>query len=266
MNRRARVDAVYTSVRSIEDADAFSYVIEREPDDGVLSDLRDRFWNGRGEKPWQVKEINRLLTRRKEQRSLGRAAPTQKGDGERPEIEVARITSRQAIAVAAITAVAGVIGIAIGRSGTGNTGASPAGIGQTRRECTDYRLTVRSPRLRDTVEAPFVVSGRSDSLPTGFKVWIFTRSTPGRRDDYWPVAASDVIEDDWRITVPAGSSRPGDDKYFAVFLVGPDGHAVIDYYRQAMRARWADTAAWEPMTRRTADMVECKPTHVVRLK
>ncbi|MGH8521265.1 MAG: hypothetical protein ACREU9_07610 [Gammaproteobacteria bacterium] len=38
-------------------------------DDYVLADLRNRFWGGTGEKPWQVVEINRLLTRRKEGRA-----------------------------------------------------------------------------------------------------------------------------------------------------------------------------------------------------
>lgn len=51
MDRQARVNALFTSVQPIEDRDAFQYVIEREPDDFVLSDLRDRFWNGEGEKP-----------------------------------------------------------------------------------------------------------------------------------------------------------------------------------------------------------------------
>lgn len=71
MGRMRRVNDLYESVESISDADAFQRVIDAEADDDVLADLRDRFWNGQGEKPWQVTEINRLLTRRRE----GRAAP-----------------------------------------------------------------------------------------------------------------------------------------------------------------------------------------------
>lgn len=69
MNRTRQVDDLYQSVKSIPDPDAFQRVIDSESDDFVLADLRDRFWNGKGEKPWQVKEINRLITRRKQSSS-----------------------------------------------------------------------------------------------------------------------------------------------------------------------------------------------------
>lgn len=66
MSRERKVTDVYEAVRSIPDAEAFQLVIAGETDDYVLADLRNRFWDGTGEKPWQVIEINRLLTRRKE--------------------------------------------------------------------------------------------------------------------------------------------------------------------------------------------------------
>ena len=68
MNRKRQVADIYESVRSIGDPDAFQRVINGETDNYVLADLRDQFWDGTGEKPWQVIEINRLLTRRKEAR------------------------------------------------------------------------------------------------------------------------------------------------------------------------------------------------------
>jgi hypothetical protein len=69
MNRARKVDDLYESVKSISEPDAFQYTIEREPDDYVIADLRKRFWDGKGDKPWQVVEINRLLTRRNETRT-----------------------------------------------------------------------------------------------------------------------------------------------------------------------------------------------------
>jgi hypothetical protein len=69
MNRMGKVDDLYKSVKSITDRDAFQYTLEREPEDYVIADLRERFWDGKGDKPWQVVEINRLLTRRKESRT-----------------------------------------------------------------------------------------------------------------------------------------------------------------------------------------------------
>lgn len=75
MSRARKVTDLYERVEPIKDADAFRLVIDAEADDYVLADLRDRFWNGQGEKPWQVKEINRLLTRRKEGRVASHMLP-----------------------------------------------------------------------------------------------------------------------------------------------------------------------------------------------
>jgi hypothetical protein len=66
MNRERQVDDLYESVRLTRDPDAFQLIINSVVEDYVLADLRNRFWDGTGEKPWQVVEINRLLTRRKE--------------------------------------------------------------------------------------------------------------------------------------------------------------------------------------------------------
>ena len=60
----ARFADLYEGVRSIGDPDAFQRVINEETDDYVIANIRKQFWNGTGEKPWQVIEINRLLTRR----------------------------------------------------------------------------------------------------------------------------------------------------------------------------------------------------------
>jgi hypothetical protein len=80
MNRERRVVDLYESVKSIAEPDALQRVIDGESDDYVLADLRNRFWNGKGDKPWQVIEINRLLTRRKEGRVASMAGnPAQDG-------------------------------------------------------------------------------------------------------------------------------------------------------------------------------------------
>jgi hypothetical protein len=70
MSRERKITDLYERVEPINDPDAFRLVIDDEVDDYVLADLRKRFWNGQGEKPWQVIEINRLLTRRKEGRVI----------------------------------------------------------------------------------------------------------------------------------------------------------------------------------------------------
>jgi hypothetical protein len=75
MSRARKVTDLYERIAPIKDADTFRLVIDAEVDDYVLADLRDHFWNGQGEKPWQVKEINRLLTRRKEDRVASHNLP-----------------------------------------------------------------------------------------------------------------------------------------------------------------------------------------------
>jgi hypothetical protein len=86
MNRERLVTDLHESVKSITDPDAFQRVIAGESADYVLADLRDRFWDGSGEKPWQVKEINRELTRRKE----ARATDAAKSSGQMSEGQVAK--------------------------------------------------------------------------------------------------------------------------------------------------------------------------------
>jgi len=62
MSRDRRVRDLYERVKSISERDAFQSVIKGEADPYLLADLRERFWDGRGEKPWQVIELNRRIT------------------------------------------------------------------------------------------------------------------------------------------------------------------------------------------------------------
>src|SRR5262245_2381794 len=66
MNRDRRVTELFESVQPITERDAFRRVIDGESDLNVLADLRDRFWDKRGEKPWQVVEINRSITAKRQ--------------------------------------------------------------------------------------------------------------------------------------------------------------------------------------------------------
>ena len=68
MSRRQKVEDLYERVTGIADPDTFQLVIQTEADLYVLADLRKRFWDGTGEKPWQVIEINRHITAEREKR------------------------------------------------------------------------------------------------------------------------------------------------------------------------------------------------------
>jgi hypothetical protein len=84
MNRERQVSDLYESVRSIADPDAFQRVVAGETDDYVLADLRKRFWDGTGEKPWQVIELNRLITRLKEARLAASLDPKKQNPSAKP--------------------------------------------------------------------------------------------------------------------------------------------------------------------------------------
>jgi hypothetical protein len=144
MDRQAKVESVYTSVKSITEADAFRYVIEKETDDNVLADLRARFWDGHGKKPWQVIEINREITHRKDKRGSTKDADGHDG------IQVAKITARQAIIVAFITAAAGLGGAFIGKA-TGAGSEADAfvlrdSVRQLNRAITGLQMQIATPR------------------------------------------------------------------------------------------------------------------------
>jgi hypothetical protein len=97
MNRERQVADLYEGVRAIADPDAFQRVINGETDDYVLADLRNRFWDGTGEKPWQVIEINRLLTRRKEARPGAGLDPGTQGQPAKPPSLRERIENNLAV-------------------------------------------------------------------------------------------------------------------------------------------------------------------------
>jgi hypothetical protein len=157
MDRQGRVDAVYKSVKSIEDQDAFQHVIENVDDNFVLADLRNRFWTeGSGKpKPWQVVEINRQLTLRKE-------SPKDEKDGHR-DVRIAKITAVQGIAVAAIMAVAGVLGAMIQRYSSPNA-VAPA----------QHWLRFNAVTLEGAPQARFRITALVDGVPysyPGHAVW-----------------------------------------------------------------------------------------------
>src|SRR5688572_534028 len=88
---------------------------------------------------------------------------------EHRDVQVARITARQGIAVAAITAIAGLIGAAIGRQTDPGNQPVPERPGARTMEGGCYRVRVVSPESGDSVTPPYVVSGISDPLPAGYK-------------------------------------------------------------------------------------------------
>lgn len=113
-----------------------------------------------------------------------------------------------------------------------------------------------SPNDGALLTAPYQLTGTVDSLPKDFSIWGVTTVDPKETEQYWPAAIAQVRDRRWGIAMPRGSSKAGDTKHIAIFVVGPDGRALIDYYRRAMTQTLADSA-WIPLTRLTADMDQC---------
>jgi hypothetical protein len=118
-------------------------------------------------------------------------------------------------------------------------------------------LTGRSDRvgLGDSIQ----VSGDVDSLPHRFQLWIV--ATPKDSIPYWPRDTAIINGDDWTATISPKLSGRSDRKRFAVFIVGPNGQALIRNYK-ALKLP-SDTVG---MTRTTDDMGACPGRHTVTLR
>ena len=132
--------------------------------------------------------------------------------------------------------------------------------------CEDYEISISSPPRGEFVTPPFIVSGYSKPLPKEFEPWLFTTLKPGSPEAYWPIAPSEVRDQQWRVSVSPGNWEQGEIKHYAVFIVGENGKKLIQYYKAVMKAMSKPGSDWMPLTVTTPDMVKCVDVYPVKLK
>jgi len=107
----------------------------------------------------------------------------------------------------------------------------------------------------------------SKPLPEGFTLKVF-RIYPTSPESYIPIADARMLEGGkWRAERCDIGGRRGDERSIGVYLVGPNGAALIDYYTLARRLRRSTDEVLKaigkegsylpPIEKRTLDMIEC---------
>ena len=96
-----------------------------------------------------------------------------------------------------------------------------------------HSVTVTSPRGGQGVAWEFPVVFTAEGLPDDPELWIMTTDSAGQR--FWPQErAIGGANQTWRGRVTGIGGEPGDRRTFGVFLVGPDGKALLELWQRAI--------------------------------
>ena len=95
-------------------------------------------------------------------------------------------------------------------------------------------VEVSAPREGETVSWSFPVTGTYQSVPDGSELWLMTTDRFGKR--FWPQNRIIPRKDKtWAAEVNGIGGEPGTKRTFGVFVVGPDGQALLNLWQKAVR-------------------------------
>jgi hypothetical protein len=128
------------------------------------------------------------------------------------------------------------------------------------------KVEITDPRPGVTMTAPFPVKGKCDTtgLREDHDLWIFTEDRGSSPTRVWPQKKIVVDQDgNWNGEVHGLGGAVGSAANFGVYLVGPDGQILINYFRTAGRKLHADHNDQAPgLPQTTSDIVRCATTDV----
>jgi len=138
-----------------------------------------------------------------------------------------------------------------------------------------YGIKIDHPRDSDVVDVVDVRGSIGKPLPEGYTLKIF-RIYPGP-DSYIPIADARVHVETgkWEAERCDIGGKAGDKRSIGVYLVGPNGTALLHYYEIArrvhrstmdeLRKATGDEGSYlPPIEKRTPDMIECHRVSVLR--
>jgi len=125
-------------------------------------------------------------------------------------------------------------------------------------------LTQREQKVNDKDEAIFV-SGTAESLPPEYQIWIVAAKGPGS-SEYYPREPAHKKGKQWDLQIVPGLNTREDKKRFVAIVVGPNGQALIEYYKSTMKNLVPEGANWPSLKLMALDMARCSGFHEVSLK
>jgi hypothetical protein len=125
-------------------------------------------------------------------------------------------------------------------------------------------VKITAPRSGDAVPGKFPVEGRFKSVPKGYELWTFTTDRSGLSSRYWPQDRVVTRPDGtWSSQVYGIGGNPGSRRTFGIFLVGPDGQVLVDYWKNVGRKYVPPGEPWLPLTQLSRDIQKCDEVDVV---
>jgi hypothetical protein len=120
-----------------------------------------------------------------------------------------------------------------------------------------YGIAVTSPKPGAQVPAPVDLSGTiKKPLPVGSELWLFTTGRSGDDNAFWAQDAVRRSGKTWTIRYTPRDFKPGDRRSLQLFVVGPDGQALISYFKRVNRHFAAPSGKpWVGISKLTADMI-----------
>ncbi len=134
-------------------------------------------------------------------------------------------------------------------------------------DCNEYAVKInqKSQRVAD-LEEPVIVSGDARTLPSHLHLWVAATLPVGSRE-FYPRDEVFPYDGKWEKVLNPKLKNAKDEKRFAVFIVGEQGHRVIASHMSSMKK--ADTRNWQPLNQDIFDereIVRCHGIHTVSVK
>ncbi len=134
-------------------------------------------------------------------------------------------------------------------------------------DCDKYGITINQKFKKvEDLEELVLVSGNVQSLPTNLHLWVATTLPAGSREFY---PRDEVFPDNgkWEIPLNPKLKHAKDVKRFSVFVVGDQGHKIIDSHISSMKK--ANPMNWQPLNQDVFDkgeIVRCHGIYKVAVK
>jgi hypothetical protein len=141
-------------------------------------------------------------------------------------------------------------------------------------KASDYGVKIIYPAERDRVERITMHGSIKKALPEGYKLRVFRTYNGG---GYVPIGEAEVFAESktWKATGCAVGGDTNEEKLLKVYMVGPGGSELLNYFEEASTAHNRMRQKLMALTKEkeeflpliygfTPDMVECAKVSVIR--
>jgi hypothetical protein len=137
-------------------------------------------------------------------------------------------------------------------------------------KASDYGIVINKPHRDDIVDFVEIAGTMKKRPPAGYKLMVLRIYPDTKRRSVHPLREVEYGDDgkSWNAKGCDIGGRPGENRALGIYLVGPSGQALFDYYDEAARAHETTKnpgAKNLPLIAvRTPDMIMCKEVPLVR--